>query len=106
VAAASGGEELFRAKWAGLTAPTKCVVRALLDEGGVEVRDTPLRVTVQNRYIHDKTEASRALLQATTAFETSDLVLVASADPGHRRFTINKRWRGRIVRQLRSEGLL
>jgi hypothetical protein len=105
-AAASGGEEMFLMKWSHLTAPTKLVLRALLDEGGTNVRDEPLRLTLRDRYIRDKSESSRALLQAISVFEQTGLVTVTSADPGHRQLTVHHAWRGRIVRQLATEGIV
>jgi hypothetical protein len=99
---ASAKDDRFRSKWDKLSPISQTVLCALLDEGGLNVKEVAIRVCLREEYGLSKNDASRAVSEARSEFINTDLVkYIRDLDSGDE-MTINPTWAWHIRRALRD----
>ena len=98
-----GRHELFQGKWTQLSPEARDAIAALLDEGGVNVKNDTVRRGLQQRYNYERNDASRALRNALGEFINTELVKLISNIHSGDELSVNPTWRWHIERALREE---
>jgi hypothetical protein len=92
----------FESKWSRLSPKTILVLTALLDEGGVNVKESAIRICLIEKYQIDKNEASHMVSESRSYFQTTDLVkLIPNIHSGDE-MSLNPVWKWQLIRQIRS----
>ena len=102
----SSGEvkhERFREKWTRLSPEARDTIAALLDEGGVNVKQNAVRQCLQQRYNYERNDASSALQKALGEFISTDLVKLISNIHSGDELSVNPTWLWDVQRALSEE---
>jgi hypothetical protein len=92
----------FFSKWEKLTSASHKVISALLDEGGINVKESALGVCLQEGYGMGKKDANQAIFDARLEFINTDLVKLVHNIHSGDEMSINPTWEWHIAREVKK----
>jgi hypothetical protein len=96
----SVNDERFISKWQKLSPVSLQVLSALIDEGGINVKETTIRRCLQETYGFGKNNASTAVRNAKLEFISTDLVkLIYDINSGDE-MSLHPTWKWHIYREV------
>jgi len=99
----TGTDDRFLSKWQKLSPPSKKVLSALMDEGGSNVKESAIRICLQENYGMERNESSSAVSSAAIEFINTDLVkLIPNIHSGDE-MSLNPTWQWHIRREVAKD---
>ena len=95
-------DDRFNSKWAKLNPMSRTVISALLDEGGINVKESSIRACLRESYGIQRNEASKAVSDAKHEFTNTDLVKLIHNIHSGDEMSINPTWEWNINREVRK----
>jgi hypothetical protein len=96
----SVSDERFISKWQKLSPVSVQVISALIDEGGINVKETTIRRCLQEKYGFNENDASTAVRNAKPEFISADLVkLIHDINSGDE-MSLHPTWKWHIYREI------
>jgi len=97
---ASVADEVFIDKWNRLPDPARKVVACLLDQGGINVKETAVRNALMSKFQMDKESASRAVHEAKPYFIDTDFVKLIPNRHSGDELSLHPTWNFQLQRQV------
>jgi hypothetical protein len=95
-------QSLFISKWSRITEPIKMVLKALIDEGGINVKEHNIRLYLIDRFSIEKNAATNLVREARHVFASTDLVkLIPNINTGDE-LSLNPTWKWQILKEMRD----
>lgn len=95
-------DDRFNSKWEKLSPMSQKVIAALLDEGGMNVKESSIKSCLRDIYGIGKNEASKAVFDAKLEFINTDLIkLIPNIHSGDE-MSINSTWEWHIKREVKK----
>lgn len=95
-------DKVFDGKWEKLSGTDQTVLAALVDEGGVKVLGSTLRVRLREHYRMEKNSASQAVRERAAALRNAGLIISQETDSGEM-FSLHPTWESHVRLALRSK---
>ena len=96
----SVSDERFISKWQKLSPVSLKVISALIDEGGINVKETTIRRCLQEKYGFGKSDASTAVRNAKLEFISTDLVKLIDDINSGDEMSFHPTWKWHIYREV------
>jgi hypothetical protein len=93
-------DQAFQRKWDQLSAPTRKVVAAMLEEGGCAVKETAVRRTLIDLFELDLNQAGDAITAAKAEFRNTDLVKLADNIRSGDESSVHPTWNFALRREI------
>lgn len=93
-------DELFYSKWQKLSDNSIKVLSALIDEGGIQTKETAVKICLRDNYKFSKNDASNSIRNAKPEFIKTDLVKLISNLHSGDELSINPIWKWHIIREV------
>ena len=94
-------DDRFNSKWEKLSPMSQKVIAALLDEGGINVKETSIKSCLRKIYGVGKNEASKAVSDAKLEFINTDLIKLIHNIHSGDEMSINPTWEWHITREVK-----
>ena len=94
-------DDRFNSKWEKLSPMSRKVIAALLDEGGINVKESSIRSCLREIYGVGKNEASKAVSDAKLEFINTDLIKLIHNIHSGDEMSINPTWEWHIKREVK-----
>ena len=94
------GDERFYSKWKKLSPTSIKVLSALIDEGGNNVKETAVRICLQENYGFGKNDASSSVRTAKSEFINTNVVKLISDINSGDELSISPIWQWHIIREV------
>lgn len=95
-------DDRFNSKWKKLTPMSRKVIAALLEEGGINVKESSIKSCLRDVYKIGKNEASKAVSDAGLEFIDTDLVKLMHNIYSGDEMSINPTWDWHIKREIKN----
>lgn len=89
----SNNNNRFFSKWKRLSLTSLKVISALLDEGGINVKESAIKICLREDYGMDKNQASKAIADAKPEFINTDFVKLIQNIHSGDEMSINPVWK-------------
>jgi len=99
----SANDDRFFSKWKKLSPTSIKVLSALLDEGGTNVKETQIRICLQEKYGFNKNDASNAIRRSKLEFINTDIVKLIENIHSGDEMSINSTWAWHINREMNKK---
>jgi len=96
----SVSDERFISKWQKLSPISVNVISALIDEGGINVKEASIRICLREKYGLDKTHANAAVSRAKLEFMGTDLVKLIDDINSGDEMSLHPTWKWHICREV------
>jgi len=94
-------DDRFNSKWKKLSPMSRKIITALLDEGGINVKETSIKSCLREIYGVGKNEASKAVSDAKLEFLNTDLIKLIHNIHSGDEMSINPTWEWHITREVK-----
>ena len=94
-------DDRFNSKWDKLSPMSRKVVSALLDEGGMNVKESSIKSCLREIYGVGKSDASKAVSDAKLEFINTDLIKLIQNIHSEDEISINPTWEWHIRREVK-----
>lgn len=94
-------DDRFNSKWVKLSPMSRKVIAALLDEGGINVKESSIKSCLREIYGVGKNEASKAVSDAKLEFINTDLIKLIHNIHSGDEMSINPTWEWHITREVK-----
>ena len=95
-------DDRFNSKWEKLAPMSRKVISALLDEGGINVKESSIKSCLRDSYGIGKNEASKAISDAKLEFINTDLIKLIHNIHSGDEMSINPTWEWHISREVKK----
>lgn len=99
----SVNDDRFFSKWLKLSPNSIKVLSALLDEGGINVKETAIRICLREKYGFNKNDASTAIRNAKREFINTDIVKSINNIHSGDELSVNTTWVWHINREMNKK---
>jgi hypothetical protein len=93
-------DDRFSSKWEKLSPMSRKVIAALLDEGGINVKESAIRTCLRETYGIGGNESSKAIMDGKLEFINTDLVKLIHNIHSGDEMSINPTWEWHISREI------
>jgi len=95
-------DDRFNSKWGKLSRMSRKVIAALLDEGGINVKESSIKLCLRDSYGIGKEDASKAVSDAKLEFINTDLIKLLHNIHSGDEMSINPTWEWHISREVKK----